>query len=136
MAESLKVSAKSVNNWMGWYRARGEAGLKSTKHEGPKPKLSSEQEKEVCSWLAKDATAFGFPNNLWTSPRVVKLIREKFGIKYNPNYFCRWLRDHDFSPQKPRLRAAQRDEARIAAWPAKEWQAILKKGPPKKPMWW
>jgi transposase len=135
VAESLKVSAKSVCNWMAWYRVNGEKGLRAIPHPGPASKLSGAQEKEVCSWLSKDATAFGFHNNLWTSPRVVKLIREKFEIKYNPNYFCRWLRNHHFSPQKPRLRAAQRDEARIAAWPGKEWQAILKKGLPKKPTW-
>lgn len=135
VAASLKVSVRSVSNWMTWYRARGEDGLKAVKHPGPEPKLSAAQERTVCSWLLKDPTEFGFRTSLWTSPRVVKLIREKFDIAYNPNYFCRWLRKHDFTPQKPRTVAAQRDEDRIAAWPKQEWPAILKKGPPETPMW-
>ena len=135
VAASFKVSLRSVQYWVRWYRDRREAGLRAVPHPGPASKLSPAQERQVCSWLRKDPTEFGFRTSLWTSTRVVKLIREKFQIPYNPNYFCRWLRDHDFSPQKPRKVAAQRDEARIAAWPKQEWPAILKKGPPKTPMW-
>lgn len=135
VAKSLKVSLRSVQYWMRRYRDRSEAGLQDVKHPGPKSKLSTAQERTVCSWLAKDPTEFGFRTSLWTAPRLVKLIRDKFGIVYNPNYFCTWLRNHGFTPQKPRKVAAQRDEARIAAWPKQEWLAILKRGPPKTPMW-
>jgi transposase len=135
VAASLKVSLRSVQNWLGRYRDRRVAGLATVPHPGPTPKLSAAQERQVCAWLMKDPTEFGFRTSLWTSPRVVKLIQDKFGIAYNPNYFCRWLRKHDFSPQKPRNVAAQRDEARIAAWPKREWPAILKKGRPKMPTW-
>lgn len=135
VAASLKVSLRSVQNWMRGYRDRREDGLKAVPHPGPASKLSAAQERQVCSWLLKDPTEFGFRTSLWSSPRVVKLIKDKFGIAYNPNYFCRWLRNHDFTPQKPKKVAAQRDEARIAAWPKREWPAILKKGLPKTPMW-
>lgn len=135
IAASLKVTERSVRSWMKWYRDQGEEGLKHRPHPGPESKLSAWQERQVCEWLAKDATAFGFRTNLWSSTRIVKLIRERFGITYNPNYFCRWLRRHAFTPQKPSKRASQRDEARIAAWPQTEWPAILKKGLPNTPMW-
>ncbi|MFO0935564.1 MAG: winged helix-turn-helix domain-containing protein [Gemmataceae bacterium] len=69
-----------------------------------------------------------------TSPRIVKLIHEKFGIKYNANYFCRWLHRNHFSLQKPAKRATQRDEARIASWTKIDWPRIVKKGNPKMPM--
>ena len=135
VAVSLKVTLRSVQYWMRRYRNNAEAGLQTVKHPGPQSKLTAAQENAVCSWLAKDPTEFGFRTSLWTAPRLVKLIRDKFGITYNSNYFCTWLRNHGFTPQKPRKVAAQRDEARIAAWPTQEWPAILKRGPPKKPMW-
>ena len=131
VAASLKVTERSVRAWMKWYRDQGEDGLKLRPHPGPESKLSEAQERQVCDWLAKDATAFGFRTNLWTSPRVVKLIHERFGITYNPNYFCRWLRKHAFTPQKPLKRASQRDESRIREWSQKDWPAILKRGLPK-----
>lgn len=134
VAASLKVSDRSIRNWMSWYRRQGEDGLKFRPHPGPESKLSEAQERQVCDWLAKDATAFGFRTNLWTSPRVVKLIHERFGITYNPNYFCRWLRKHAFTPQKPAKRASQRDESRIREWSQKDWPAIVKKGLSSRPM--
>lgn len=135
VAASLKVTLRAVQYWMRWYRDRHEDGLKAVPHPGPASKLSAAQERQVCSWLLKDPTEFGFRTSLWTAPRVVKLIKDKFDISYNPNYFCRWLHRHDFTPQKPKKVAAQRDETRIAAWPKREWPAILKRGPPKTPMW-
>jgi transposase len=135
VAKSLKVTLRSVQYWMRRYRDRSEAGLQDVKHPGPQPKLSADQERTVCSWITKDPTEFGFRTSLWTAPRLVKLIREKFGIVYNSNYFCTWLHKHGFTPQKPRKLAAQRDEAKIAAWPKREWPAILKKGLPKMPTW-
>ena len=135
VAASLKVSDRSVRYWLRWYRQQGEVGLAFRPHPGGESKLSESQERQVCDWLAKDATAFGFRTNLWTSTRIVKLIHERFGITYNPNYFCRWLQAHDFTPQKPLKRASQRDEARIREWSQKDWPEIVKRGPPKKPMW-
>ena len=135
VATSLKVTDRSVRNWMAWYRQQGEDGLKLRLHPGGESKLSDGQADQVRDWLTKDATKFGFHNNLWSSPRICKLIHEKFGITYNPNYFCRWLHANDFTLQKPAKRATQRDEARIAAWSKTEWPAIVKKGPLKTRMW-
>lgn len=134
VAQSLKVSVRSVHNWMFWYRNQGEEGLKLRPHPGGESKLSQGQADQVRDWLTKDATTFGFRTNLWTSPRIVKLIRERFGIVYNANYFCRWLHRNQFSLQKPAKRATQRDEARIASWTKNDWPRIVKKGNPRMPI--
>jgi transposase len=135
VAASLKVTDRSVRAWMKWYRDQGEDGLKLRPHPGPESKLTPLQEDQVCLWLASDATHFGFRTNLWTSTRIVKLIHERFGIAYNANYFCRWLRKHAFTPQKPAKQASQRDDDRIQDWIATKWPAILKRGLPNTPMW-
>src|SRR6188768_3195068 len=83
VAASLKVTSRSVRAWMKWYRDQGEDGLKLRPHPGPESKLTPMQETQVCEWLSKDATQFGFRTNLWSSTRIVKLIRERFGIDYN-----------------------------------------------------
>jgi putative transposase len=128
VSELLKVSTRSVDNWISWYKNAGVVGLEALKHPGPKSKLSPEQIQEVCSWLTRDATEFGFRTHLWTSRRIVQVIKDKFDIKYNPNYFCHWLRKQGFSPQMPGKKATQRDEQKIAKWPKTEWSRILKKG--------
>src|SRR5579871_1165182 len=80
VADVLKVSSRSVDYWISWYNHQKEAGLAARKHPGPKPKLTDEQTRTVCSWLTRDATEFGFRTNLWTSTRIVQLIKEKFSI--------------------------------------------------------
>lgn len=67
VAQSLKVSLRSVQYWMRRYRDRSEAGLQDVKHPGPKSKLTAAQERTVCSWLAKDPIEFGFRTSLWTA---------------------------------------------------------------------
>jgi transposase len=134
VAASLKVTDRGLRGWMNWYREQGDGGLIIRSHPGSESKLSPSEERQVRKWLTKDATAFGFRTNFWTSTRIVKLIRERFGITYNSNYLCRRLRKQDFTPQKPAKRANQRDEDRIASWPRTGWSAILKRGLPNTPM--
>ncbi|QVL33783.1 transposase [Telmatocola sphagniphila] len=128
VAKMIKINSRSLDNWLAWHRARGEEGLKADKHPGPKSKMTQEQIQEVRSWLLRDAREFGFRTNLWTSRRIVQLIKEKFQIQYNANYFCRWLRKQGFSPQMPGKKAAQRNEQKIADWTQTEWPRISKQG--------
>lgn len=128
VARSLKVSARAVRYWMEAYRTWGEDGIRLRKAPGATPKLSDEQAREVCGWLLQDATTFGFRTNLWTSPRIAKLIQQKFNVQYNANYLCDWLRRHDCTLQKPVRRASQRDESKIQRWIQRDWPAIVKKG--------
>jgi hypothetical protein len=36
--------------------------------------------------LLKGPMEFGFETDLWTTERVVKLIEEKFGVRYYPDH--------------------------------------------------
>jgi transposase len=131
VANSLKVSTRSIRYWMSWYREQGEKGLDMRPIPGAESKLNSRQSEQILDWISQDATRFGFSTNLWTSTRIVQLIREKFGVEYNPNYFCRWLKKREQSPQKPRKQSKGRDDAHIASWIKHDWPRIVKKGLPK-----
>jgi putative transposase len=89
--------------------------------------LTALHEKVIRRWLAECPTAFGFPNELWTAPRLADLIREELGVRVNHRYLCAWLRGRRFSPQKPRQLARERDEPAIAAWVARDWPRLKKK---------
>jgi transposase len=62
----------------------------------------------------------------------VTLIRERFGIEYNTNDFCRWLMWHDFTPQVPRSVAAQRNDAAVAAYARTHFEPLVKKVRPSR----
>ncbi len=72
------------------------------------------------------ALAQGFPTELWTLPRVAKLIKQRFGVAYSSGHIWHLLRRLGFSCQKPARRATQRDEAAIERWKKRRWPALKK----------
>jgi transposase len=135
VAASLKVSLRSVSKWMSLYRSHGVNSLKAQPHPGAPSKLSEEQENQVVAWLNGPTKDHGYDSALWTSPMICEVIKDRFQIAYNPEYFCRWLRKRDFTPQIPTFVASQRDEKVIAAYPTGPFQEALKKGRPTMPRW-
>jgi transposase len=133
VAESLKVSTRSVSKWMMLYRLHGVSSLKLQPHPGAPRKLSDEQEAQVIVWMNGPTKTHGFDAELWTSPMICEVIKETFPIEFHPEYFCRWLRQRDFTPQVPTFDASQRDENVIAAYPTGPFQEALKKGRPRIP---
>ncbi|QVL30798.1 transposase [Telmatocola sphagniphila] len=105
VAQILKVNSRSVDRWISCHKTRDKQGLEAVKHPGPKSKLTQEQLREIRSWLLCDARDFDFRTNLWTSPRVVHLIKKKLRIHFNTNYLCGWISKQGFSPQMPRRKA-------------------------------
>jgi transposase len=124
VADFLGVHVRTVFRWLAAYRARGPRGLLTAVHHGPRPKLSRRQDAQVLRWLHKPATAFGFPTELWTSKRLAQLIKHRFGVSYNSNYLCTWLRRRRFSPQKPRRVPRERDDEDIDRWLHDLWPRL------------
>jgi len=133
VAAFLGVHPVTVNKWVRAYRATGDRGLASNRHPGRKPFLTPGQEAEVLGWLAGKPTDHGFRTDLWTARRVAHLIRERFGVEYNPGYLRAWLATRGYSPQKPARRARERDRAAVDRWRAEDWPRIQKKRPKTTP---
>ena len=70
---------------------------------------------------------FGYETPLWTCPRVADLIEREFGVSYHAGHVWKILRQLNWSPQRPKGRALERNEEAIAEWKHKTWPAIKKK---------
>ena len=127
VADFLDVDPSSVRRWVATFRRHGAEGLAARPVPGRPPKLSSTQEKIVCRWLADDPTEHGCATELWTADDLVRLIKREWGIRLNPDYLTTWLRRRDFTPQKPRRKARERDDEAIARWLEKDWPRIKKR---------
>jgi transposase len=134
VADFLGVDPSSVRRWVAALRDRGDSGLVARPASGRPPKLTTTQEKIVRRWLGDSPSEHGFDTELWTAPRLGRLIEEEFGIRLNPRYLSAWLRDRGFTPQKPQRVPRERDPKAIAAWLESDWPRIKKKpegkGPP------
>lgn len=127
VAEFLEIDPRSVRRWVAAYRQGGEPQLLRRFSPGRPAKLSLLQEKIIRRWLADSPTEHGFDTELWTAPRLARLIEEEFGVRLNSRYLSAWLRDRGYSPQKPQRVPRERDPKAIAAWLESDWPRIKKR---------
>jgi transposase len=127
VAAFLGVTDRAVRGRVAAHRKAGDEGLAAEPHPGPAPKLTRRREQAVLSRLAKSPLAFGYQTDLWTTKRLAEVIVKKYGIRFNPNYLADWLTRRGYSPQKPEVRAVERDSPAIARWVAQDWPRIKKR---------
>ncbi len=114
-----------------WYRAwkkKGIKGLKSKGRSGFASKLSTSKRSVFKKAILKGPLSHGFPTNLWTLPRLRVVMKHTTGVRFSTVWTWHIVRELGFTPQKPQVRAAKRDEAAIAAWKAKRLPGLKKMG--------
>lgn len=118
VAEIVGASRRSVNRWKNAYEEEGWKGLeaKENPNRGRNPKLPEEKLPELEELLLEGAEAHGFEGQLWTLPRIVRLIEEEFDTSVSIWSARRYLEKLDWSNQRPQRRAVERDPERIDEW--------------------
>jgi transposase len=126
VARIIGVARGSVYRWL--HMAQQPDGLAAKPHHGPPPRLSHAQERSLEQLLRQGAQAHGWPNDLWTTHRIVEVIRRHFGITFHNDHVGRFLHQRlKWSPQKPRRRARERDETAIFLWQWATFPRIVQK---------
>ena len=85
--------------------------------------LTVAQRAQVPTVRAKDAEAYEYSNEVWTTKRVADLVQREFSVHRHPAHGSRTLRAISWRMQQPvparqpaPWRASQRHEAAIAQW--------------------
>jgi transposase len=121
----LEVSAQAVSVWHRRWAAGGCEALHSKGPSGPTPRLSDQQLATVEQALLDGATANGFTGELWTLDWVRLVIERLTGVRHHPAHVWALLHHRlGWSVQRPKRRAAERDQAAIDRWVKKRWPAI------------
>jgi transposase len=126
IARRLKVSRQSVLRWYRAWRRGGRAALRAAGRAGRKPRLDVAQLARVEAALRQGPQTFGFATNLWTLPRVARVIQRLTGVRYHPGHVWRILGALDWTLQRPAKRAKERNEAAIRHWITARWPAVKK----------
>lgn len=126
VARELGVTRQTVAAWEQRLAEGGKEALKRGELGRPR-QIDAAQERELGKVLMAGALAAGYPTELWTLPRIGKLIAARFGIEYSTGHLWHLLRRMGFSCQKPEKRAIQRQESEIASWRRRDWPALKKK---------
>src|SRR3984957_15135565 len=128
IARRLRVSRMSANRWRRALAAGGRAALASRGAGGAKCKLNPAQLAELEALLEAGPAVHGWDEDQrWTLARVTGLVRDRFGVDYTLAGMDVLLHRIGWSGQGPARRAAERNEAAIAAWREEAWPVV--KGP-------
>lgn len=122
----LKVSRQSVSRWFKQWKKGGKSGLKGAGRAGRKPRIGKLELRKVEKVLRKGARAHGFTGDLWTLPRVARVIEQQTGVRYHPGHVWRILRSLNWSLQRPSCRARERNRSAIRQWVRQRWPALKK----------
>jgi transposase len=115
VARIFGVRRCSVYRWLGL--AQQPQGLAAKPHLGPMPLLAHREQRLLEELLLQGPQAHGWENHLWTTQRVGVVIERHFGVRLHHDHVGRFLHQRlRWSPQKPRRRARERNEAAIAHW--------------------
>ena len=125
IARQLEVSAQAVSAWHARWQSGGTDALRSRGPSGPAPRLSDQQLVQVEQALLEGATAHRFVGELWTLDRTATVIERLTGVRHHPAWVWALLRHRlGWSVQRPKRRAAERDQAAIDRWVKTDWPRI------------
>ncbi len=127
VAKKVGVNDRTVRDWVSIFRQEGRPGLAAKPVPGRPTKLKAAQRKKLVDILDKGAVASGYQTDLWTCPRVAKVMEKRFGVGYHVDHVGRLLRSLGFTPQKPERVARERDEKAIRRWVRRDWPRLKKK---------
>jgi transposase len=125
VARRLRVSRMSANRWRRALAAGGRAALESKGAGGAKCKLTVAQLAGLEAVLDGGPAVSGWDEDqCWTLARIAELVRGRFRVQYTLAGLDLLLHRIGWSVQIPARRAAERDEARIAAWGEESWPVV------------
>jgi putative transposase len=124
IAKRFRVSRMSANRWRRALAAGGREALASKGAGGARCKLSPVQVAELEAVLDAGPAACGYEDQCWTLARIAELVWQRFRVEYTLAGMDVLLHRLGWSVQVPARRAAERDEAAIAAWREETWPVI------------
>jgi len=126
IARRIGCNASSVMRWRDRWLSGGEEGLRVRASPGRPSRMSRAQKRRLLRCLVRGPLEFGWTTDIWTTRRIVTLIKNEFGISYHFTHVARLLHALDWSPQKPERRALERNEAAIQKWKDTTWKKVKK----------
>jgi len=125
VATRFRVSRMSANRWRRALTAGGRAALESKGAGGARCKLTPVQVRELEAVLDAGPAVSGWDEDqCWTLARIAELVWRRFKVEYTLAGLDLLLHRLGWSVQVPARRAAERDEARIAAWREATWPVV------------
>ncbi|MER5344311.1 winged helix-turn-helix domain-containing protein [Streptomyces mirabilis] len=121
MARRFRVPRMSANRWRRALASGGRQALASKGPGGARCKLDTGQLRVLEAVPDAGPAASGWSDQCWTLARIAEIVRRRFGAEYALAGLDLLLHRIGWSMQVPSRKAAERNEAEIAAWKDEQW---------------
>lgn len=128
VARRFKATPAAVSYWHTAWKQKGMRGLTSRGHTGFASKFTKEKRMLFRRAILMGPLAYGYETDLWTVPKLSAVLRKVSGFRCSDVWTWHIVRSLGFTPQKPQVRARERDEKAIAAWKTKTLPNLKKMG--------
>ena len=116
IASRLHVSPAAVTQWRKAYGHGGKKALASKGHPGFASRLTEKKRQRFKQAILKGPLSHGYSTNLWTLPRLAAVLRTVAKVDFSEVWVWKIVRGLGFTPQKPQVKAKERDENAIREW--------------------
>lgn len=127
IARLLKAPRSRVSEWLACYESYGIEGLLEGHRSGRPPELTTGQREELAEIVDSGPMDYGFIGGVWTSVMIAQVIRDEFGVTYDPRHVRRILVELEFSVQRPKRLLAKADPIQQNRWRRYVYPRIKKK---------
>lgn len=128
VAKKFDVTPAAANQWHESWKEGGREALKSKGHPGFLSELAEDNRQKLKKILLSGPLKYGYSTELWTLARIAEVIKKEFKITFSEVWVWHIIRDLGFTPQKPQVKAKQRNEKAISEWKTKTLPDLKKMG--------
>lgn len=128
IARKFRITPAAVNYWHKAWKKGGVRALKSKGQPGVPSKLTSEDRMTFKKAILKGPLAYGYETDFWTLSRLSAVMKKVTGVKFGITHTWEIVRSLGFTPQTPKVVAAERDDKAIEEWVKKRLPDLKKMG--------
>ena len=125
VALTLRITPKTVHQWVRQWLLGGLKGLQRNPPPGRPSKLTKTQKHELAQLIDEGPGKAGFTSACWRSPMIQQLIYERFGVFYNVFSIAQLLKHLGFSYQKAAFVSDHLNEEKRQVWCTTTWPQIV-----------
>ena len=129
IATLLRCDQSWVSKVLKQHQAEGDLSIQpKPEQRGKSCLLSSEDLKQLETFLLQGALKHDFETDNWTQERIVVLIKRQFGVSYHPSHISKLMQKIGFTVQKPQAQAYEQSAHEVQTWREKTLPDLKKSG--------
>jgi len=116
VAVAFGVHRSNIYRWLNRHHKTKSLERIRNPKSGRQAKIAGKDTRKLLSLLMKPATQFGFDTELWTTRRIIQVLKKKEGIEVSRMALHRTLKKCRQSYKKPETRYYEADEGQQEKW--------------------